>query len=88
MMPSTITTVSSSQSITTVQPTTEAVVRDSQALAILLPIFLLSVIINAVFVGFSVYACNRLSKHSKYDSHLQSKQHSNQMTNATLNSTQ
>ena len=86
-MPSIVTTEGSTQNVTTVQPMT-AVVGDSQALAVLLPIFLLSFITNAALVGFSVYACYRLSKHSKCDSHLQSKEHNNQMKNTTLNSTQ
>lgn len=85
--PSIVTTDSSSLSATTVQSMT-AVVRNSLALDILLPLCLLSIIINAILVGFGVYACNRLRKRSKYDSHLQSKQHNNQMQNASLNSTQ
>ena len=41
------------------------VVRDNQALAIVLPIALLTIIINAVLIGVGVYVCVFISRRNK-----------------------
>ncbi len=55
--PSATTDNTNDNSETAAQIIAASVVRDCQALAIVLPIALLSIIINAVFVGVGVYIC-------------------------------